>query len=131
MTTTDITINNRPGHATLTSLVTDERFGDVVWLVTPDQALAGHFGCQHHADQLIGGLYKTDKGAWQITAYTDRDHLDNYQGPVYYLPSARTRAQAVRYLLIWWWFVSRAEKDAQATLDPFKLTAEQRRNLFR
>lgn len=120
MATTTIltgTTLNAPGAATLTELATDSH---AVLLVTPDQALANHFGCPQHAGQIVGSLYHTTRG-WAVTAFTDRDHLLNNTGPAYFLPDARSRAAAVRALLRWWWMVSRADKDTYATLDPFTL----------
>lgn len=115
-----------PGQATLVELVD----GHTVLIVTPDQALADHFGCPHHAGQVIGSLYRTPRG-WAVTAFTDRDHLLNNTGPAYFLPNAQSRAAAVRALLRWWWMVSRADRDAAATLDPFDLSPADRRALVR
>jgi hypothetical protein len=130
MATTTILVDTAlrtPGSATLAELVDTHH---TVLIVTPDEALAKHFGCPHHANQVIGSLYRTTSG-WHVTAFTDRDHLLNNTGPAYFLPNAQSRASAVRALLRWWWMVARADRDAAATLDPFALSPKELRALMR
>lgn len=120
MATTTILVNTAlrtVGSATLTELVDDTH---TVLIVTPDEALAQHFGCPQHTNKVIGSLYRTTRG-WAVTAFTDRDHLLNNTGVAYFLPGAPSRAAAVRALLRWWWMVARADRDVAATLDPFTL----------
>jgi hypothetical protein len=72
------------------------------------------------------------RGRWAPTAYRDRSHLFNHQGPTYFLPYAQNRACAVRGLLRWWWTVERGVRDGAnpGQLDPCQESSAFRRWLL-
>jgi hypothetical protein len=88
----------RDGAATLTR-ITDATSGHTGHLVTVDRRATECYGIRQ-PDSIIGGLVRM-RGRWAPTAYRDRSHLFNHQGPTYFLPYAQNRACAVRGLLRW------------------------------
>lgn len=101
-----------------------------VMLVVPDARAREAYGVLGREDDtVLGGLVR-ERSGWSVVAYTDRQHLINNKGPVYYLPRTYTnRSAAVRALLRWWNLVDltlRDEGDAAARdLDPFHLRLDQ------
>jgi hypothetical protein len=119
----------RDGAATLTK-ITDASSDHTVHIVSIDRRAAECYGIRQ-PDSVIGGLVRM-RGRWSPTAYHDRSHLLNNDGPAYFLPYARSRACAVRGLLRWWWTVERRTRDGAnpGQLDPFQESAAFRRWLL-
>lgn len=110
----------RAGTAVLTPVLAES---GTVYLVSTDQVARDYFGGGERQG-TIGGIGKVRNG-WAVVAYRDRAHMANRQGPVTFLPNAKSRASAVRGLLRFYNLSDRGQE-----IEPCELSARARNQLM-